>query len=295
MRTTDLADGPASTARASVPGTTAAPASRLPLAAYAPRSPRRRIGEWEVLAVPGREPGQGHLLGPQFPSASPGDWGRARLLDAGGGWPESRWRPWAYAFVVRGHGRLVLVLEGSAVGASIRQHLADHAIAASEIDTVVLGRPGHVAEGAVLTASGRPVFRRARHLVRWSDLRDRPLIGSPSPVGRLAAFGLLDIVDGQTTVAGEEDGPAVTLLAPPDAPPGRPFLRVSAPGATLLLTRDLFAHAVQLVNPDIAFVGEGDSEVARCARWRVVHRARRERTVLAVPRLGDPFVSFVAG
>lgn len=55
----------------------------------------------------------------------------------------------------------------------------------------------------------------------------------------------------------------------------------------MLLTGDLLVHAVQLVDPDLAYAHEEDPDEARRSRLTILRT--HSPTILATPHLGTPF------
>ena len=75
--------------------------------------------------------------------------------------------------------------------------------------------------------------------------------------------------------------------------PGHQSVLVDSGDDRLLVTGDLLVHAVQLVDPDLAYAHEVDPPTARTTRTTLLRDlAARGATTLATPHLGTPFTPF---
>ncbi|GAA0795870.1 MBL fold metallo-hydrolase [Spirilliplanes yamanashiensis] len=87
---------------------------------------------------------------------------------------------------------------------------------------------------------------------------------------------------GDTTIA-----PGVRVLATPGHTPGHQSVLV---GDGLLVTGDLFVHAVQLLHPELTYGHDMDPATAAATRRDRLAAARDAGLTLATPHLGAPFV-----
>ncbi len=65
---------------------------------------------------------------------------------------------------------------------------------------------------------------------------------------------------------------------------------VTAGDEEVVVTGDVLVHAVQMVNPDVAYRFEADPSLAAETRRAVLERARRHGSLLATAHLHTPFV-----
>jgi glyoxylase-like metal-dependent hydrolase (beta-lactamase superfamily II) len=90
-------------------------------------------------------------------------------------------------------------------------------------------------------------------------------------------------------------GTGLRVIATPGHPPGHQSVLLDTPDGTGLATGDLLVHAVQLVDPDLAYAHEVDPDVARRSRVALLRDlAVRGSVTLATAHLGEPFVSWGA-
>ncbi|TWH66486.1 metallo-beta-lactamase superfamily protein [Micromonospora olivasterospora] len=120
---------------------------------------------------------------------------------------------------------------------------------------------------------------------RAADARDP---GAVTPDGR-RWLPFRWVVDGEARLA-----PAVRLLPTPGHTPGHQSVPVAAGDERLLVTGDLLVHAVQLVDPELAYAHEMDPATARTSRTTLL-RALPGTTTLSTPHLSAAFAPLRAG
>ena len=76
----------------------------------------------------------------------------------------------------------------------------------------------------------------------------------------------------------------------PGHTPGHQSVVVEGRHEQVIVTGDVLVHAVQLVDPDVAYRFEADAEAARRTRRRLLDEAGVRRTVLATAHLNRPWV-----
>ena len=86
----------------------------------------------------------------------------------------------------------------------------------------------------------------------------------------------LQLVDGDTDLGG-----GLRIVATPGHTPGQKKVLVDD---QLLITGDLLVHAIQMIDPDLAYVSDTDPELARETRCRML-----ARHLLGVSHLGTAF------
>jgi glyoxylase-like metal-dependent hydrolase (beta-lactamase superfamily II) len=102
----------------------------------------------------------------------------------------------------------------------------------------------------------------------------------------LRATAQLSLIEGD---AGLAEG--VRVVATPGHTPGHQSVLVEAADETVAITGDLLVHAVQLVDPAVAYTYESDPERARVSRQELLHElAARGGSWLATPHLTAPFI-----
>ncbi|MGC4894054.1 MBL fold metallo-hydrolase [Micromonospora sp. DT31] len=257
-----------------------------------PRS--RTLGSITVTAL---SDGEGPFFQPRgeaFPGATAAHWQAVDRLDPGGVTDDGRWWLRFRAFAVRvGDGPVTLVDAGigpadslaaswAPVPGQLPAELAAAGIDPADVRTVVLT---HLHTDHVGWAG--PLFPNAEHLIQRAELSALELFHPELPVRLLTplrAVGRLRVVDGETSLT-----PGVRLLPTPGHTPGHQSVLVEAADERLLITGDLLVHAVQLVDPELAYAHEVDPEAARHSRANLL--ATLAPATLATPHLTDPFTS----
>ncbi|SBT47398.1 MBL fold metallo-hydrolase [Micromonospora auratinigra] len=236
-----------------------------------------------------------------FPDATAGQWAEADRRDPDTVGPDGRWRLPFRCFALRaGDGPVTLVDAGigpadapaaswAPVPGRLPAELAAAGIDPADVRTVVLT---HLHSDHVGWAG--PLFPNAEHLLQRAELDALALFHPELParlVGPLRAAGRLRVLDGDTDLT-----PGVRVLSTPGHTPGHQSVLVDSGEDRLLVTGDLLVHAVQLVDPGLAYAHEVDPATARESRTELLRAvAARGPAVLATPHLGVPFTILPAG
>jgi glyoxylase-like metal-dependent hydrolase (beta-lactamase superfamily II) len=286
-----------------------------------PSVPRFHIGSTEIIALTDSE---GPFFSPRaeaFPEATAAQWAQADRYDPGSVDSEGRWWLQFRAYAIRGSKGLTVVDAGigpaespaaswAPVPGTLPASLAAAGIDPAEVDTVVLTHlhTDHVGwavvtETAAPPAGGaaddnastgitnrrrRPYFPNAEYLLQRAEY---DALDALNPQLRetltdpLAAAGRLRLLDGDTSL---RIGRAV---ATPGHTPGHQSVLVTDGGERVLITGDLLVHALQLLNPELAYAHENDPEAARHSRKRMLSHEAATTLHLATPHLTQPFIS----
>ncbi|WBC11832.1 MBL fold metallo-hydrolase [Micromonospora sp. WMMA1947] len=254
----------------------------------------RTLGSITVTAL---ADGEGPFFQPRgeaFPDATAANWMAADRLDPGAVTGDGRWWLRFRAFAVRaGDGPVTLVDAGIGPAGSLAAswapvpgrlpaELAAAGIDPADVRTVVLTHlhTDHVGWAGAL-------FPNADHLIQRAELDALELFHPDLParlLGPLRAAGRLRVVDGDTPLT-----PGVRLLHTPGHTPGHQSVLVEADDERLLVTGDLLVHAIQLVDPALAYAHEEDPATARRSRQHLL--ATLSPAVLATPHLTAPFTT----
>jgi glyoxylase-like metal-dependent hydrolase (beta-lactamase superfamily II) len=236
-----------------------------------------------------------------FPNATADDWRRADALDpqavrAGEWWLRFR------CFAVRHEdGRVLLVDLGvgpstapsrswAPVPGRLPDELASAGISPQTVETVIVTHMhtdhiGWVTDGLVST----PLLPNARYLLQRTEIdtieRRNPAVKTwlLDPV---RATGQLQAVDGDLLLR-----PGLRVVATPGHTPGHQSVVLEAESNQVLITGDLLASVVQLINPEITYLHDMDPDQARQTRIATLRELRRQiGALLATPHLGQAFV-----
>jgi len=266
----------------------------------------RTIGTATVVAL---TDGKGLFFQPArdaFPAVPDPEqtWLRAAALDPVAHATNGDWRLHFHCFAVRlPDDRVILVDAGigpagspaaawAPVPGDLPAQLAAAGIDPGEVDEVVLTHlhTDHVGWAVVRDGEGnrRPYFSNARYLLQRAELAAISTINpglEAALIAPLRATGQLSLVDGDTRLAAQ-----VRIVATPGHTPGHQSVLVETDDTAMLITGDLLVHAIQLVDPDIAYAHEMDPAKARDSRVRMLSDlAGRSSATLAVAHLTEPF------
>jgi glyoxylase-like metal-dependent hydrolase (beta-lactamase superfamily II) len=264
-----------------------------------------RFGRYEVIALlDASGPFRLSSAADAFPDATPEDWRRAGRVDPEAFGADGAWRLAFRCFAIRRPGgRFVLVDAGvgpaqspAASWAPVPGRLPDllpvAGIDRGDVDTVVLTHLHADHVGWSVLPDGEPLFPAARHVVQRHEVAEVESQGGAvvdAVVRPLQRTGLLDEVEDRvrlTSVGGNH----VTLLPTPGHTVGHQSVLVEGGGRAALVTGDVLVHALQLVNPDLAYAFESDRALARRTRRALLADAEERSAVLATAHLTRPFV-----
>lgn len=264
--------------------------------------PSHRIGSATVIAL---HDGEGPFFQPRteaFPGATGRHWRLADERDPDAVTDDGRWLLRFRCFAIQlGSGSTVLVDAGigpadspaaswAPVPGRLPDELATAGIEPDDVGIVVITHlhTDHIG-WAVTGRGGTPYFRNARYAMQRAEVD--AIRRFAAPVGGylldpLIAAAQLSIVDGDEPLA-----PGLRLVATPGHTPGHQSVLVETAEDTVLLTGDLLVHAVQLVDPDLAYAHEMDQDTARASRVTMLDDlAARPSAILATSHLSQPFV-----
>lgn len=268
-------------------------------------TPTRAVGGLDVVALldasgPFFLPRDEALLG-----ATPGDWERARRLDPGAFGADGQWHLDFRCFAIRRpNGRVALIDAGvgpegspasgwAPVPGQLPARLTSAGIHPEDVDLVVLTHLHGDHLGWSVSPDGVPMFPNARYTIQRTEIaaleagNDQVVL--PFVVGPLRHTGQLDVVDGHACLFSRATG-RITAVPTPGHTPGHQSVLVEAGRRRIVITGDVLVHAVQLVNPDVAYLYEQDQETARRTRHTLLADASRTHAILATAHLTRPFV-----
>lgn len=273
----------------------------------------RSVGPFDVVAL--RDASGPFFLTrtSAFPEATPVDWDRARRVDPGAFGPEDTWELDFRCFAIRRPGgRIALVDAGvgpdgspasawAPVPGRLPAVLAMAGIGVNDVDMVVMTHLHEDHVGWTVTPDGRPIFPNARYVVQQREIASLTASGVifRYVVEPLRRNGRLHEVDGQTVLIGRSApvsapvrraGGRIMVIPTPGHTPGHQSVVVEGAGNQIVITGDVLVHAVQLVNPEVAYRFESDPDLARDSRRILLARARRDGALLATAHLKRPFI-----
>lgn len=239
-----------------------------------------------------------------FPAATADAWQQAQALDPTAFGVGDVWHLDFRCYVVRGPGeRLVLVDTGvgpadspaaawAPVPGRLPEELPLAGIDPDEVDTVVLSHLHEDHFGWSVTPEGDPRFPNARYVLQAREAASLAPGDSAFDyvVGPLRCAGMLDEVAGDSVLGNSPLGGAIRVTPTPGHTPGHQSVLVEHAGRQVIITGDVLVHAVQLVDPDVAYRYEGDQDQARRTRRALLDRARASDALLATSHLRQPFV-----
>jgi glyoxylase-like metal-dependent hydrolase (beta-lactamase superfamily II) len=259
----------------------------------------RTVGSASVTAL---DDGEGPFyLGRRheaFPQASADHWRRAAELDPAAVTDDGEWLLRFRCFAVRlAEGTVILVDAGigpegspasswTPVPGRLPAELEAAGIDPADVSTVVLthlhsDHIGWAAAGEPYFRNATYVLQRAEHaaLDQFNPALERVLIEP------LQASDQLRLIDGDVAL-----DQCVRVVSTPGHTPGHQSVLVESDDTTLAITGDLLVHAIQLVDPDLAYANESDPHVARESRVALLRTlATRPSAALATAHLGRPF------
>jgi glyoxylase-like metal-dependent hydrolase (beta-lactamase superfamily II) len=256
----------------------------------------RKIGPLTVIALQDAE-------GPHFdrreealPAATQDQWAAADTLDPGARTADGRWWLRFRSFAIRygDSGPVTLVDAGigpahslAADWAPVPGHLPEEVAAAGidarDVTAIVLTHlhTDHIG----WAVPGDSPFTEARVIVQRADVeayaatRQEETMLEP-----LRREGRLQVVDGDTALS-----EGVRILSTPGHTPGHQSVLVEGGDESLLVTGDLLVHAVQLLDPALAYGHDLDADLARTSRQAALATADARDSWLAVSHLGTAY------
>lgn len=158
-----------------------------------------------------------------------------------------------------------------------------------DIDTVVLTHRHEDHFGWSVSPEGVPMFPQARYVVQRTEVESLPAgdIARTYVVEPLRRTGQLHQVDGRVRLPGRPGCQEWMGVVPtPGHTVGHQSVLVDGPNRQLVITGDVLVHAVQLVNPDVAYRFEADKPTAARTRRELIDSG----ALLATAHLNRPFI-----
>lgn len=238
-----------------------------------------------------------------FPNASDTAWQAARRLDPDAFGADGLWHLVFHCFAIRRpNGRITLIDTGvgpegspasdwAPVPGRLPRALPEAGIDPADVDLVVMTHLHGDHIGWAVLPDGSPLFPNARYVVQHAEIESLDPSGTAWSyvVEPLRRAGQLHQVRGSRGLPGGR-GTRVRLLPTPGHTPGHQSVLLSAGRDELIVTGDVLVHAVQLVDPDVAYVHEMDQATAAETRRTLLGRPRHTDAVLATAHLTNPFV-----
>ncbi|MQM27563.1 MBL fold metallo-hydrolase [Glycomyces albidus] len=266
-----------------------------------PAPPSLRLGAHTVIAL---TDGRGPFFSPRtdaFPDATPEQWAAADAFDPGSVDADGRWMLQFRAFAIRSDRGVTLVDAGigpadspaaswAPVPGRLPEELAAAGIDPAEVSNVVLTHlhTDHVG-WAVVGDEQRPYFPNAEYLLQRNEVEAVKMINpqlDAALLDPLRRAGRLRLLDGDAALRTGE-----RVVATPGHTPGHQSVLVASGRELAAVTGDLLVHAIQLLNPGLAYAHEMDPATAKRSRERLLTTESATTLHLATPHLTEPFIS----
>lgn len=265
-------------------------------------------GPFEIIALTDAAGSFPSPASTTFLGASSADWDRARMLDPLAFGPGDAWNLDFRCFAVRHHSGTVTVVDTgigpsnspAASWAPVPGHLPDalaaHCIDPADVELVVLTHLHSDHAGWAVLPDGTPLFPNARYAIQHSEIKH--LIDTNEntlldyTVNPLRRAGNLQEVDGSVRLLNHHGG-SLSVTPTPGHTIGHQSVIIEGRGTSqrVVITGDVLVHALQLIDPDVAYIYEADQPTAAATRHTLFAEASRTRSLLATMHLKQPFVS----
>jgi glyoxylase-like metal-dependent hydrolase (beta-lactamase superfamily II) len=230
-----------------------------------------------------------------FAGLEPGAWPGVRAGHPATVGADGRWRLPVHVFLVRAHGRTVLVDAGVGPAGTVAAEwlgvtgrlpaaLAALRTSADAVEHVVFTHlhEDHVGWGAD-PRSGDLTFPRARHVVAEAEWDAEVRRGVRSHVAQ--GLGPAERLGRLETAGPGELAPGIQLVALPGHSPGHSGVVVHGDARDALLVGDAVNHPVQVRRPDVASGADSDPASAERTRRALLERAADDGCVLGSAHL----------
>lgn len=160
-----------------------------------------------------------------------------------------------------------------------------------DVDTVFMthGHPDHVGWNL---DDGKPSFPNARYVLSdtdWKVFQD-PAVQARFPfqyvdetLTPLEALGVLDLIEGETTVTDE-----ITAVPAPGHTPGHMVISISSRGQRAMILGDVLMHPAQVSEPEWGSIFDMDREQAIATRKKLLGRLEMEAMTAVQCHLPHP-------